>query len=68
LTIRWNHIDGVYGVAPAGQTIPLVLGIAAVAVVLYKAIMGKDNDDALARGATPFYSVPMSMVLPLGRW
>ena len=60
LTIRWNHINGVYSVAPTGQTIPLVLGIAAVTVVLYKAITSEE-DDALARGATAFFVVPAMM-------
>jgi hypothetical protein len=37
------------------------LGIAAVAVVLYKAITSEEVNDALARGTTAFFVVPAMM-------
>jgi hypothetical protein len=54
LTIQWNHINGVYSIGPAGQTIPLVLGIAAVAVVVYKAFKEGVSEEHLSQRAVSF--------------
>lgn len=55
LTIAWNEIRGVNDLSSAGQTIPLALGVAIVARVLYVRFLKR-------RGERP---TPMGNI---GRW
>ena len=59
MTIRWNNIQGVYNVAPAGQTIPLFLGIAAMSIVIYSTVAGETDEDALLQRAAEPVLLPM---------
>jgi len=38
LTLKWNHVTGVYEVTSTGQLIPLVLGITLTATITWQAI------------------------------
>jgi hypothetical protein len=59
LVIMWNKISGVYSVSPAGQTIPLVLGIGALTRVLYKGFFGsEERNKSSLRGPTGFHILP----------
>lgn len=45
LTIRWNKIEGVNSLSSAGQTIPFLIGVGAIARILYVYRVGPADDD-----------------------
>jgi hypothetical protein len=54
LAIWWNQIMGVQSVGPAGQTIPLVLGLSAVLGVFYSYFWpSEDKDNGRQTGRSP---------------
>ena len=53
LTIQWNSLAGVDDVSTAGQTTPLIIGIAAIVRVLYVAFFKAEDDDSNIETPSP---------------
>lgn len=62
LTIAWNHIRNVNSLSSAGQTIPFLIGLAAVIRILYVWVF-KDEDE----GRYP-HEVPPDQLPPILSW
>ncbi|KAF2258558.1 hypothetical protein CC78DRAFT_526147 [Lojkania enalia] len=51
LTIVWNEIEGVHDINSAGQTIPLFIGIGALAMVFYVRFFKRETEEVLAQSS-----------------